>query len=115
LLTVLRYQEEIVTYTPIISQDEHVIVVRCPNCKGAVMNFVERFAGNRDLEDLEHYKELKFDVSKVTVSQLTSHNDCLCKNPVPLQVQATSISTQPPERPKVKPTGKPLLRMPKRA
>lgn len=113
--TVLRYQEEPVAYTPIISQDEYVIVVRCPTCKGAVMNFVERFAGHQDLEDLEHYQELKFDITKVTVRRLTSQNDCVCKTPASLQDQATSASPQPSERPKVRPTGKPLLRMPKRA
>ena len=115
LRTVLRYQEEPVAYTPIISQDEYVIVVKCPICKGAVMNFIERFAGNRDLEDLEYYQELKFNITKVAVKHLTSQNDCDCKTPASLQVKAISTSQSSPERPKVRPTGKPLLRLPKRA
>ncbi|WP_147480862.1 hypothetical protein [Pseudomonas amygdali] len=103
------------TYTPIISQDEYVIVVRCPICSGTVMNFVERFAGHRDLEDLEHYQELKFEITKVTVKRLTPQNECVCKTPASLQVKAISPSPSSSERPKAKPTGKPLLRMPKRA
>ena len=97
-------------YTPIISQEENVVVVKCPTCRGSVMNFIERFAGNRDVEDMEHYRERGFNVSTITVRRLGVQEDCRCS-----ALTAPQVKPAAPTQPKVAPTGKPLLRMPRKA
>lgn len=99
-------------YTPVISQEENVVIIKCPGCKGSVMSFVERFAGNRDLEDLEDFRERGFSISTIPVRRLGVQTDCACSSPGTVQTISPSVSVSP--RPKAAPTGKPLLKLPKR-
>lgn len=97
-------------YTPIISQEENVVIVKCATCRGSLMNFIERFASEADMEDVENYRQHGCSISTLPVRRLGLQVECTCNAPAAPPAKPAVSS-----RPKVAPTGKPLLRMPKKA